>query len=62
VTIDILASREDGEDLLAETKFIMVARYAVWVLCVCSLFRLQTSAVLQLYCLLFSQCDCCNPS
>jgi hypothetical protein len=27
VTIDILASREDGEDLLAETKFIMVARY-----------------------------------
>lgn len=26
MTIDILASREDGEDLLAETKFIMVAR------------------------------------
>lgn len=26
VTIDILAASESGEDLLAETKFIMVAR------------------------------------
>lgn len=26
MTIDIIATREDGEDKLAETKYIMVAR------------------------------------